>query len=87
MRFTIRDLLWLTVVVGMGIGWWVDRTRQREMAQERIDSHILAVDFAFKDMDEIKPGWRKTRWLSNPIFDAEVKAAQDRRQQRRMVIP
>jgi len=21
-RFTIRDVLWLTVVVGMGLGWW-----------------------------------------------------------------
>ena len=21
-RFTIRDVLWLTVVVGMGVGWW-----------------------------------------------------------------
>jgi hypothetical protein len=25
MRFTIRDLLWLTVVVALGLGWWVDR--------------------------------------------------------------
>ena len=24
MRFTIRDLLWIIVVVGMGLGWWVD---------------------------------------------------------------
>jgi hypothetical protein len=24
-RFTIRDVLWLTVVVAMGAGWWVDR--------------------------------------------------------------
>jgi hypothetical protein len=22
-RFTIRDLLWLTLVVAMGVGWWV----------------------------------------------------------------
>jgi hypothetical protein len=25
-RFTIRDVLWLTVVVAMGAGWWADRT-------------------------------------------------------------
>jgi len=25
-RFTIRDVLWLTVVVALGIGWWLDRT-------------------------------------------------------------
>jgi len=24
-RFTIRDLLWLTIVVGLAVGWWVDR--------------------------------------------------------------
>jgi hypothetical protein len=23
-RFTIRDLVWLTVVVAVGAGWWVD---------------------------------------------------------------
>lgn len=24
MKFTIRDLLWLTVVVALGVGWWVE---------------------------------------------------------------
>jgi hypothetical protein len=24
-RFTIRDVLWLTVVVGLAVGWWIDR--------------------------------------------------------------
>ena len=24
-RFTIRDVLWLTVVVALGVGWFVDR--------------------------------------------------------------
>lgn len=23
-RFTIRDVLWLTVVVGLAVGWWLD---------------------------------------------------------------
>jgi hypothetical protein len=23
-RFTIRDVLWLMVVVGLGVGWWLD---------------------------------------------------------------
>jgi hypothetical protein len=25
-RFTIRDLLWLTLVVAMAVGWWLDRS-------------------------------------------------------------
>lgn len=24
LRFTIRDVLWLMLVVGMGVGWWMD---------------------------------------------------------------
>ena len=26
-RFTIRDLLWFSVVVALGVGWWVDRSQ------------------------------------------------------------
>lgn len=26
-RFTIRDVLWLTVVVGLMVGWWLDHRR------------------------------------------------------------
>ena len=28
-HFTIRDVLWLMVVVGMGVAWWIDRTFER----------------------------------------------------------
>ena len=33
-RFTIRDVLWLMVVVGMGIGWWASH-RQPAIAKPR----------------------------------------------------
>jgi hypothetical protein len=23
-RFTIRDLLWMMLVVGLGVGWWLE---------------------------------------------------------------
>jgi hypothetical protein len=26
--FSIRDLLWLTVVVSLAVGWWIDRRQQ-----------------------------------------------------------
>ena len=29
LRFTIRDLLWLTLVVALGVGWWVDHKKQQ----------------------------------------------------------
>jgi hypothetical protein len=30
LRFTIRDLLWLVVVVALAVGWWADHRRQEE---------------------------------------------------------
>jgi hypothetical protein len=36
LRFTIRDLLWITVVVALGAAWYVDhRVQQRRLQQER----------------------------------------------------
>lgn len=26
LRFTLRDLFWLAVVVGLAVGWWADRS-------------------------------------------------------------
>ena len=28
-RFTIRDVLWLTVLVALAVGWWLDHARTR----------------------------------------------------------
>lgn len=48
MRFTIRDLLWLTVVVALGVGWWIhhrawgekyaDTAHDSELWQARAES-------------------------------------------------
>ena len=42
-RFTIRDVLWLMVVVGLGAGWWVDHTAQkaRELEAAKIHGETL----------------------------------------------
>jgi hypothetical protein len=31
-RFTIRDVLWLTVVAALGVGWWIDHSSLAEPA-------------------------------------------------------
>jgi hypothetical protein len=28
LRFTIRDLLWLTLVVALAVAWWLDKSQQ-----------------------------------------------------------
>jgi hypothetical protein len=38
-RFTIRDVLWLTVVVAASVAWWIDHRSHRTLRKER-DSAI-----------------------------------------------
>jgi hypothetical protein len=40
MRFTIRDLVWLTVLVAMGLGWWV-HARRAEAEKRRLQTDLL----------------------------------------------
>ena len=35
MRFSIRDVLWLTVVVGLAVGWWLDRKSTQRLLIEK----------------------------------------------------
>ncbi len=37
-RFTIRDLLWLMVVVALAAGWWAERSRA-DLAVRRMREH------------------------------------------------
>jgi hypothetical protein len=38
-RFTIRDVLWLTVVVALAVGWWVDQ-RTYDRSLRRMDKQF-----------------------------------------------
>lgn len=44
-RFTIRDLLWLMVVVALAVGWWTERRDK----QRNTDLFIKSVE-----LDEIR---------------------------------
>jgi hypothetical protein len=41
-RFTIRELVLLTLVVAMGVGWWLDRSRMAEALQNARAVEALA---------------------------------------------
>ena len=36
LRFTIRDLLWLTLVVALAVGWWLDHHRFRRFLETTV---------------------------------------------------
>ena len=49
MRFTIRDVIWLTVVIAMGLGWWVERRNNAPLRAEvatvrdQLDTLVLLI--------------------------------------------
>jgi hypothetical protein len=45
-HFSIRDLAWLTLVVGMALGWWFDRSRQPYTVQTFPDGSAIITEKA-----------------------------------------
>jgi hypothetical protein len=48
MRFTIRDLLWLTLLAAVAVAWWVDRARQQAKIR---DQQAELVDWQQKTLE------------------------------------
>jgi hypothetical protein len=45
MRFTIRDLVWLTVLVAMGLGWWLHAKRSAVEKRQLQRDLLCQADF------------------------------------------
>ena len=54
-RFTIRDLLWLTVVVGLGVGWWDASAKQQCSKEEAAQSK--------EDLNDLIAHMRRHGWI------------------------
>jgi hypothetical protein len=48
-RFTIRDLLWLTLVVALGLAWFIREAQHRSRYELRLEAHN-----ARREADEAK---------------------------------
>ena len=83
MKFTIRDLLWLTVVVGMGLGWWlhyraVDHHRQALRAHAEYVRSVLEdaklqcsqLELDVKFYRSVKPGQPVLSYM-RPGYDVD----------------
>lgn len=42
MRYSLRDILWLTALCGLGAGWFVDHARQRSLLRGQKEADIQA---------------------------------------------
>jgi len=61
-RFTIRDVLWLTVVVAMGAAWWVDRLATAAKYDQALRTSL----------DMVNRHYESNCWVDRPKLDITV---------------
>jgi hypothetical protein len=50
-HFTIRDLLWLTALVALAVGWWLDHRTQHNRYQVLINDQPKIVGYQIRNAD------------------------------------
>jgi hypothetical protein len=67
-RFTIRDVLWVTALVAMGVGWWIDHGYQARRGQNAEDWALLMVAEAIDDFG----GHTGAKWKLTPDQESRI---------------
>ena len=65
MRFSIRDLLLLTVIVALSVSWWIDNKRiETAVAKLNQDRSLLQADFEDRMtvLDDAQKKLRDEQW-------------------------
>jgi hypothetical protein len=71
MRFTIRDLLWLTLLAAVAVAWWIDRGRQTVRA-DRLTEEIRLLESAVAELrpaPDLNPIFSEDTFTSRSIGD------------------
>ncbi len=72
LRFSIRDLLWLTALVALGIGWWCDH----RYAVQQLNFCIEALDQMSQELEEVQAeSGQQINSLRHSLTGAEADAA------------
>ena len=67
-RFTIRDVLLVTVIVALAVGWWVDRSRVHARLTKELEWRA-----ALQPVDNFHPG--HSFWLERVPTSSAPKSA------------
>ena len=62
-RFTIRDLLWLTLVVAMGVGWWLDHHQFEHQLERQLNAAIRDGESLARELDQTKRSLENAKQL------------------------
>jgi hypothetical protein len=76
-RFTIRELILLTVIVAMGAAWWVKRQSAQRLQNERNDIHwkIESITSILRDRGmEVSDNGRTIAVRRGPTFRESEKS-------------
>ena len=79
-RFTIRDLIWLTVVVAIVLCWWLDRSVVVRLAEKGQRSLIEIVESQEKLIQDLRKASPRPVISQPPVIshlDADPKASPD----------
>jgi hypothetical protein len=67
-RFTIRDVLWLMVVVGMGLGWRAEHAHIKRLKDEVTKWHDACLSLA----EHVKISGVKVSFRGEPVYQIHV---------------
>jgi len=68
MKFSIRDLLWLTVVVAFAAGWWTSRDyAQRRIRNADLRVHLLAAKLAIATNENVHISNETGEYIVTPV--------------------
>jgi len=71
-RFTIRDVLWLTLVVGLSLGWWIEHRRADKSENISFGACLLVTDL-MRDLDNADPSWRNRKQFDTYAVESRAK--------------
>jgi hypothetical protein len=63
LRFTLRDMLWLVALIGVGLAWWMEQRKVIAVRQERDEAIARWHDASKKWVEATE------RIPRNPFFD------------------
>ena len=55
LRFSIRDLLWLTLVAAVAVGWWVDRSKLSWELRVELDHFAGFYNYVARYRNQVDP--------------------------------